>query len=348
MVSLRKSHAARTSTNVIFALLWMLSALLLFAAILPLRGWSQATPGTAACPAPESQCGTTCADLNRDLSNCGSCGNTCQMGETCAAGKCTPRITCKAGQNNCSGRCLDLSKDKSNCGACGNACAAGQKCSKGACTGTVRAKTPTPAPAPSPGSGRGAALSARIGVRDAAWTPSHTPTTIRIAAAAATVAPFLPRAVAAASAAARRATPAAWDNASAAAALSATTTTVAAAATPAPSDRVVSAGRARGHPLARPATSPATEKRLRLCGDGVGTLHVWGQCTCGTGALARPGRAELGKIFLKTHQRGATVSLSLLKLGLARRTSQSRLSRTLVLTRIPAMARTWTCPVQML
>ena len=159
MVSLQKFNPARTVIlpRAIYGLLCMLSGLLLFAAVSPRCVSAQTTPGSAACPAPESQCGITCADLAKDLSNCGSCGNTCQMGENCAHGKCTPRVACKAGQTNCSGRCLDLNKDKNNCGTCGNACASGQKCSKGVCTGSVRAKTttPTPTPNPSPGIGPG-------------------------------------------------------------------------------------------------------------------------------------------------------------------------------------------------
>lgn len=101
MVSLQKFNSARPAMlpHGIYELLCMFSGLLLFAAMSPLHAWAQTTPATAACPAPESQCGTTCADLARDLSNCGSCGNTCQMGENCARAKCTPRITCKSGPN---------------------------------------------------------------------------------------------------------------------------------------------------------------------------------------------------------------------------------------------------------
>jgi hypothetical protein len=139
-------------------LLWFLSRLFLLAAFSALCAQAQTAPGTSACPAPESQCGTTCADLSKDLSNCGSCGNTCQQGETCAVGNCKPRINCKPDQTNCSGRCLDLSQDKFNCGTCGNACASGQKCSKGACTGKIRTnktapQNPTTQPSSGPTSG---------------------------------------------------------------------------------------------------------------------------------------------------------------------------------------------------
>jgi hypothetical protein len=125
-------------------------------AVSPVRARAQTTLSTGACPAAQTQCGTTCVDLDNDLSNCGNCGNACKLGETCASGKCKPRITCKPGQTNCSGRCLNLSTDKNNCGGCGNACTAGQKCSKAACKGSVRinptAKTPTASPASGPAS----------------------------------------------------------------------------------------------------------------------------------------------------------------------------------------------------
>jgi hypothetical protein len=129
--------------------------------------------------------------------------------------------------------------------------------------------------------GPGAAHWARSGVKVAAWTPSHTRTTIKIAGAAATVAPFHPRAVPAASAAVRQATPAAWGSASAASPSLAIPTTAAAVATLAPSDKAVSVGLAREPPPARPAISLATERRLGCVG---------------TGALAGPGRAKLGKV----------------------------------------------------
>jgi hypothetical protein len=55
--------------------------------------------------------------LESDVENCGSCGNTCQ----------SPNNQC------CKGKCSDRLKDSSNCGGCGKACAAGQVCCDGRC-----------------------------------------------------------------------------------------------------------------------------------------------------------------------------------------------------------------------
>lgn len=57
-------------------------------------------------------------DLATDPGNCGSCGHTCDAGQTCAGGTCL----CPPGQTNCGDICVDLTNDVTNCGRCGNYC----------------------------------------------------------------------------------------------------------------------------------------------------------------------------------------------------------------------------------
>lgn len=44
---------------------------------------------TSTCEAPQTPCGTSCADLDSDPANCGACGHDCGGGE-CVAGACQP------------------------------------------------------------------------------------------------------------------------------------------------------------------------------------------------------------------------------------------------------------------
>eukprot|EP00270_Netrium_digitus_P007447 TRINITY_DN2167_c0_g1_i1.p1 TRINITY_DN2167_c0_g1~~TRINITY_DN2167_c0_g1_i1.p1 ORF type:complete len:175 (-),score=5.56 TRINITY_DN2167_c0_g1_i1:396-920(-) len=57
------------------------------------------------CPATLTACGSLCADLTSDISNCGKCGSYCTATETC-----------------CSGVCVDIQTDVKNCGSCGSSC----------------------------------------------------------------------------------------------------------------------------------------------------------------------------------------------------------------------------------
>src|SRR5690606_35427864 len=56
--------------------------------------------------------------------DCGACGDACDAGEACVAGRC--RQTCSAasecgGLACCDGACIDTSRDIRHCGACGTA-----------------------------------------------------------------------------------------------------------------------------------------------------------------------------------------------------------------------------------
>src|SRR5262245_52419502 len=78
-----------------------------------------------------TNCAGQCVDLTSDPSNCGGCGNLCDVTVKCVNSKCSG---CQAGFTNCNGNCTDINSDPSNCGACGNACPQGGVCSMGACT----------------------------------------------------------------------------------------------------------------------------------------------------------------------------------------------------------------------
>ncbi len=88
---------------------------------------SHVTPPT--CDPGQIDCGGTCTRVAADSMNCGSCGNACPDGFSCAVGRCD----CAAPMLGCDGVCTDPSSDTANCGTCGNACATGQTCLAGAC-----------------------------------------------------------------------------------------------------------------------------------------------------------------------------------------------------------------------
>ena len=71
-----------------------------------------------------------CTDVRSDLLHCGSCGNSCSLGQDCVGSACV----CVSGLTECAaGSCTHLLEDPQNCGACGQSCAADQVCSRGVC-----------------------------------------------------------------------------------------------------------------------------------------------------------------------------------------------------------------------
>lgn len=44
----------------------------------------------ASCPSPNATCGAACVDLTTSSTNCGACGRTCSMGQTCFSSRCIP------------------------------------------------------------------------------------------------------------------------------------------------------------------------------------------------------------------------------------------------------------------
>lgn len=82
------------------------------------------------CPLGLTNCTIGCTDLKTDADNCGACGHTCAVGQTCLNGTCG---TCPPGSINCNGNCVNPENDQNNCGACNNTCTAGQTCQNGHC-----------------------------------------------------------------------------------------------------------------------------------------------------------------------------------------------------------------------
>jgi hypothetical protein len=86
-------------------------------------------------------CGQTCVDTTSDVLNCGGCGSTCSVGQSCVGGKCAGGAS---GSTSCSdpslydcgdGSCTDFVTDPKNCGGCGIDCGGGA-CMKGVCVAT--------------------------------------------------------------------------------------------------------------------------------------------------------------------------------------------------------------------
>lgn len=81
------------------------------------------------CEPGEILCPSGCTRVAADSLNCGSCGNACPAGSSCAVGRCD----CLEPMLACDGVCLDPRTDTRHCGACDNACSAIQTCTDGAC-----------------------------------------------------------------------------------------------------------------------------------------------------------------------------------------------------------------------
>ncbi len=80
-------------------------------------------------------CGSLCVDVESDSEHCGDCGESCDGGQVCLAGKC--ESGCGATLANCGGKCADTENDPSHCGECSKSCPTPPNsepvCVKGAC-----------------------------------------------------------------------------------------------------------------------------------------------------------------------------------------------------------------------
>lgn len=114
------------------------SILACFALSLALAGCTQNLSGPS-CEQGLSACADICVNFQADNDNCGACGTTCGVGESCVAGACED--TCPADQVYCGGACVDPATNDDYCGATadcqgvnqGEQCDTGESCQAGAC-----------------------------------------------------------------------------------------------------------------------------------------------------------------------------------------------------------------------
>ena len=103
----------------------------------PPIGFPGSTPasGPSSCSAGQEWCMGSCKstiDFTSDDNNCGRCGNSCRIGESCTGGSCG----CAVGYSSCMGSCVSDSSfisDNNNCGSCGHSCSIGESCTGGMC-----------------------------------------------------------------------------------------------------------------------------------------------------------------------------------------------------------------------
>lgn len=103
----------------------------------PPIGFPGSTPATgpSSCSAGQEWCMGSCKstiDFMNDDNNCGRCGNSCRIGESCTGGSCS----CAPGYSSCMGSCVSDSSfisDNNNCGSCGHSCSIGESCTGGMC-----------------------------------------------------------------------------------------------------------------------------------------------------------------------------------------------------------------------
>ena len=92
-------------------------------------------PGPLSCSPGQEWCTGDCRDTAFFISNdenCGRCGNSCSMSESCIGMSCG----CAAGYVSCLGSCVSSTSfmsDNSNCGSCGHSCGIGESSTGGFC-----------------------------------------------------------------------------------------------------------------------------------------------------------------------------------------------------------------------
>jgi Cys-rich repeat protein len=88
------------------------------------------------CPSGQTDCGGICVNLQNNPADCGACGATCGVGQTCNAGQCqTVTNTCTSDLNCMPGTVCDTTVGF--CvpkGPAGTSCTANDQCQSGACT----------------------------------------------------------------------------------------------------------------------------------------------------------------------------------------------------------------------
>ena len=81
---------------------------------------------TLECAKGTAKCDKYCVDLNSDIYNCGTCGESCN-GNSCINGACSSACENHA-LHNCSDKCVAFGTDNENCGGCGIKCPDTHQC----------------------------------------------------------------------------------------------------------------------------------------------------------------------------------------------------------------------------
>lgn len=89
------------------------------------------TTGQIQCQPGLTLCNGVCVDVMTASENCGSCGQSCEMGRVCAAGSCSSE--CVEPYTECGEVCVELNSNAANCGGCGTVCEQGKPCVGGVC-----------------------------------------------------------------------------------------------------------------------------------------------------------------------------------------------------------------------
>lgn len=99
------------------------------------------------CPGTQVRCAGVCVDTYSDEAHCGDCTTTCEAGETCDSGSCTPADPCPGAPIECGGTCVDPTSDPDHCGDCDTVCEDHAACVASVCAdppGTVLETLPAP------------------------------------------------------------------------------------------------------------------------------------------------------------------------------------------------------------
>jgi hypothetical protein len=104
----------------------------------PLPDVTPVTCGATTCASGEGCCDGACVSLRTDSENCGVCGYTCPLTQTCVAGQCEAvNSICDGRRIACGFECIDPQTDPKNCGECWVVCGDGQQCSASRCVAST-------------------------------------------------------------------------------------------------------------------------------------------------------------------------------------------------------------------
>ena len=88
-------------------------------------------------PDTPNKCLNGCSNFMKDINNCGTCGNICNITNAksyCNNGSCDI-LSCDVGYTKYNNTCINLNNDTNNCGKYGNICPNEFDCFNGVCSG---------------------------------------------------------------------------------------------------------------------------------------------------------------------------------------------------------------------